>query len=215
MGKIRTAVQLQAILDGAISWRLQELAELKRLVRLSSGNTQAVLIRAAVPLAYAHWEGYVKEAATCYSSYLSSQSLVFRDIQPCFLGLVSLSLVQRMGKIRSKIFTASMLIGQLIAIEDQPVHIPIGGHIQSIGNLSYDRFQEVLEFLGLSSSWYQIQQKFIDETLLSGRNRIAHGEFLLFDVPAIETMLDRVIAITRTFKNDIENSVVTESFRRR
>lgn len=77
MSKIRTIDQLQTILDGEFSWRLKEIANLKIVVRSSDKLSRNTAVRAAIPLLYGHWEGFIKNASTHYLDYVNGQSLTY------------------------------------------------------------------------------------------------------------------------------------------
>jgi hypothetical protein len=96
MKRIRSATDLQAELDGEFSWRVQELQNLKQAVAQRGELIQQTLLRAAIPILYAHWEGFVMNGASIYASYLSHQGLRFSDVLHCFSGLKALSRVQEM-----------------------------------------------------------------------------------------------------------------------
>src|ERR1700733_14130409 len=46
------------------NWRLKEISDLKSAAERADGRLQRVLLRALVAICYAHWEGYVKFAAS-------------------------------------------------------------------------------------------------------------------------------------------------------
>ena len=58
--------------------------------------------------------------------------------------------------------------------------MPARRHISSIGNLNYELFEQITEFLALNSD--SSKRVVIDEKLLKLRNDIAHGEYLLINV---------------------------------
>ena len=89
---MRTLNSLQDFLDEEIAWRIKEIADLKMSVRSSSEAHRKTLIRAAIPLLYAHWEGFVKVASEGYLNYVNSQKLRYDQLEYCFaLSLVSKS----------------------------------------------------------------------------------------------------------------------------
>jgi hypothetical protein len=73
----RTAYQLQQKLDKDFAWRLQEIASIRKSIHSASGRNQVALLRAAVPLLYAHWEGFIKTASFGYAGYISSIGIQF------------------------------------------------------------------------------------------------------------------------------------------
>ncbi len=81
--KLHTVSQLQTVLDGDFAWRLKEIADLKSAVK-GGALSDRTLIRAGVALLYAHWEGFVKLAATSYISFVDLQGKRYDQLQTCF-----------------------------------------------------------------------------------------------------------------------------------
>lgn len=171
-------------------------------------------MRASIPILYAHWEGFVKKAATNYGLYLNSRGLTYRELNPCFLGVTALGVVGQLYRIERKISTASELIAKLLILEDAAVAIDLWPRLSAVGNLNFDLFMELVEFMNLPGAHYSTKSALIDETLLSARNKIAHGEKTVVDLPAVQSTMDETIDLLKVFKADIENAVSTGSFRR-
>ena len=85
MSKIRTIDQLQNMLDADFSWRLKEIANLKIVVRTSLNISKKTAVRAAIPLLYGHWEGFIKNSSTFYLKYVDGQALTYRELKSCFV----------------------------------------------------------------------------------------------------------------------------------
>ena len=52
-------------------WRRRELISIKQSIQDSRSHEETLLCRVAVVFSYAHWEGFVKDAATAYVSYVA------------------------------------------------------------------------------------------------------------------------------------------------
>lgn len=85
MIKIRTLSQLQDFLDNEFSWRLKEIANLKIAARRSDILSKWTVVRASLPLLYAHWEAFIKNAATGYLDFVNGQNLKYCELQSCFV----------------------------------------------------------------------------------------------------------------------------------
>ena len=72
--KIRTARQLRVALSAELIWRKKELATIRSLIRSKKWTTDQrnAIIRSAITVLYAHWEGFVKAAASAYLEFVSS-----------------------------------------------------------------------------------------------------------------------------------------------
>lgn len=214
MAKLRTATQLQAALDNEIGWRVNELSNFKAAITNSDGLRRTVLLRAAIPIAYSHWEGFIKKASIFYGVYLSSIGLTYKDLKPCFTGLGVMKLVQSIEGIKRRIATSSILLAEIQAFGEKPVSIKLSSTIDDVGNLTFSLFEEIAQFLAIDLSSYQARRNFIDESLINTRNKIAHGESLEVDLESAQTAFAEVIVLMRAFKTDIENSVTAKSYLR-
>lgn len=212
MAKIRTEAHLQAALDNEFGWRLRELASLRSAAVNSTDLRQRALIRGAIPIAYAHWEGFVKKSSSYYGVYLSSIGLQYKDLKSCFSGLGVMVFVQNLGEIKRRFTTAASTVSYIQRFGNENVTIKLWPVIEDIGNLSFDLFVEIAEFLGIDSIPYATKKNFIDESLVSSRNKIAHGERLEVDLPSMLDTFDEVIGLLRHYKNDIENNASSKAY---
>lgn len=73
--KIRTIEELQNRLDDDFAWRRKELTVIYTNVSSSKQNQLNTNIRIGVVMLYAHWEGFIKNAAELYLIYVSSKKL--------------------------------------------------------------------------------------------------------------------------------------------
>lgn len=85
--RIRSLDQLVQFLDDELAWRKKELTTLKFMLGKSRKRESVLLLRAALCVLYAHWEGFVKAAATSYVSFVSTRGLRYRDLTPNFVAL--------------------------------------------------------------------------------------------------------------------------------
>ena len=84
--KFRTDSELQEYLDKEFAWRLQEIDLLKTAVRRASNGYCHTLMRASIPLVYAHWEGFVKAGAEAMLCFVSLSGKTYRELAPCLRG---------------------------------------------------------------------------------------------------------------------------------
>ena len=85
--KIRSVYELSEAMRSALSWRRKELEILKMLIKKHKRKHEryVALHRAAVPVLYAHWEGFVKQAATFYLELVSRQWLKLSELSSNFV----------------------------------------------------------------------------------------------------------------------------------
>jgi hypothetical protein len=75
-------------------------------------------------------------------------------------------------------------------------------------------FENIASSIGIKIQPYESRFKLMDESLLSRRNKIAHGEYLDLDADSWRDLADEVISLMRDFKTDMENAASTSAFAR-
>jgi len=214
MSKIRTIIQLQDKLDEAFSWRIQEVSIIKTSIdsrKASNDPKNKALIRAGVPLIYAHWEGFIKQSSGIYLSYVGNQGLTYRELKSCF---IAFGLKRQLNEVletkkHTKVAAAIDFIRKQL---DERVNISSNSALQT-SNLSSAVFEVIAESIGIDIEPYKSKFAWIDESLLERRNKIAHGEYLDLKPTEFPAYCDNVIHLMRMFKTDIENAVAMCSYK--
>lgn len=212
MSKIRTINQLQETLDKEFSWRLKEIASLKSVVRASDNLSRQTAVRAAIPLLYGHWEGFIKNASTYYLEFVNGQSLKYKELQSCF---VVFGVKRKINDlVSSKSSTVSISTLEFLRDElNERANLKIESAIRTEFNLSSKVFDNIAKSIGLNTSIYESRYNLIDESLLSRRNHIAHGEYLDVDADGFRSLADEILLLLRSYKTDIENAVTLEAYK--
>lgn len=213
MRKIRTLNDLQDVIDSEYSWRLKEIADMKKAVRSTLGVAASTLIRAGIPLFYAHWEGFVKNTAEAYITFVSCQKLRYEQLASPFLAIGAKrhihSLVES-RKSRVNIAAADFFTNEL----SNRAQLSFTTMVNTESNLSSSIFENIILSIGFDPTPYESRFKLIDESLLKRRNCIAHGEYLDLDASSYRTLGDDVIALLRSFKADIERAASEGKYKR-
>ena len=215
MKKIRTADELQNVLDRELSWRIKEIADIRSATKVARVGSKMTLRRAGIALLYAHWEGFIKASARAYVTYVAGQRLRHSELRHCF---VAMSLRVQIGDV-SSIRNARPVIAALEAIldgQDDRANFS-GRHFgKTLGNLNSQVFANVAHWVGLDVERYSTKWHFVDDRLLRRRNAIAHGRGggLELDREGFDELVNGVLELLRWFKTDIENAVSTRAFRR-
>jgi hypothetical protein len=210
---IRSLDQLVQFLEEELAWRKRELTTLKFMVDKARPHERVLLLRAAVCLLYAHWEGFVKAATTGYVSFVATRGLRYQDLTPNFVALGLRSDIAQAG--RSNLPTLhTALTTQLMAGLSENANIDWEQSINTRSNLNSDTLNEILCVVGLDATEYLSKKPIIDQRLLGNRNPVAHGE----QRPGIEpddyvALHDDIIQLVERFRNDIENAAATNSYR--
>jgi hypothetical protein len=210
---IRSLEKLSDSLAADLAWRKKELSDLKALIEIRSfsPSKHRALLRSGVTILYAHWEGFVKKAASSYLEFVSVQRLPYKELSSNFIALaMKVRLNEAMETNKATIFTgvAEFFLTEL----DQRSFIPYKDMIKTGSNLSSANFKEIICVLGLDYSAYETKQVLIDEKLLARRNGIAHGEYLLLDLSDYLELHSQVIGMMELLRNQIDNCAALKHY---
>jgi hypothetical protein len=212
MSKLRTLNQVLDYLDHEFVWRLQEIADMKSVIRGAKSVQQRTLIRAGVALLYAHLEGFIKKSSEAFLNFVANQGLTYSQLKPCFVTL-------GLNKELHEVITTRNTVKSTRAVEflrselGKIAKIPYKDVIDAKSNLNFSVFEEIAYSIGIEVSKYQKNGSFIDESLLKTRNQIAHGEYLVIQLDGYEYLSDEVVTLMRTYKDDIQNALVLKSYK--
>lgn len=214
--KIRTLDDLNRSLSDQLAWRKKELSEIKYLIESGSipKHKKNVLIRSAIAMIYAHWEGFLKLAGRYYLEYISSQRLKNSELSKSFL-TISLGSYSKILETSTKYSTYGSVIDFFEQELGAKANIPFKSVIDTESNLSSSVLREIIWCLDLSYDNFEIKEKLIDEKMLAKRNHIAHGEYLEVDSKDVIDLRNEILALMIEFKNQIENSALTKKFIKR
>lgn len=210
--KLQTLQLLQDYLDSEFAWRLKEIADVKYTVKTTQSPRQKTVIRAGLPLLYAHWEGFVKNAANAYINFVSCRRLKFDELADNFVVLGAKKHLESLGSARKMSLNLESVsfFRKKMATRAE---IKINTAIDTESNLSSIVFLNLALTIGIDIQPYLSRANFIDSSLLKRRNNIAHGEYVELDVIAYHQLSDDVVTLLRSVKTDIENSASTEKYR--
>lgn len=210
---IRAREQLSQFLGDCLAWRKRELTTLKLAVSKVRPHEQAVFLRAAVCLLYAHWEGFIKEAATAYISYVATRGLHYRDLAPNFVALGLQSAIKQAGQSDSPLLHTELVIKMTSGQSDNAA-LPWQDAVNARSNLNSKVLTEILCRVGVDDTAYRPKKPIIDERLIDNRNRAAHGEQYLGIQPDDYAGLHNdIIQLIEWFRDDVENAAATEKYR--
>src|SRR5205807_1886518 len=174
-------------------------------------DRRTAVLRGAVPLLYAHWEGFIKASGSAYVEYVASQQLRYDQLATPFLAMAARRMINSATgskKIRAHLEVADFFRRGL-ATESK---LPYKSAIDTDSNLSSSVLRDIVESLGLDFSPYQLKAQLIDEGLLKARNDIAHGEYLLVTESRYEDLGAEVLGMMETFRTQVQNAVILKQF---
>ncbi|WP_282778452.1 MAE_28990/MAE_18760 family HEPN-like nuclease [Nocardia sp. CC201C] len=199
---------------GSLARRKKELSDIRLKVREAEREPSYVswISRAAIVLAYAHWEGFVKESSGKYLKLVSDQRIPVSDLH-ISLQAACLSShfkrVQGSGKVK---YLASILNDmdnrrcEVFRVEPEKV-------IDTESNLSSTVFKDLISGLGLESrDLYDTRQAFIDEKLLRCRNMVAHGELVSYSTVEADERIDGVLVLLDAYADHLIEAARDEKF---
>ena len=85
--KVRTPLELNKRLGDDLGWRRKEIAFYRSWASRAE-HRQAVL-RGAVAVLYAHWEGFVKTGSQAYLEFVGTRGIPFLALRPCFMAIAA------------------------------------------------------------------------------------------------------------------------------
>jgi hypothetical protein len=211
---VRTIEQLNDYLAEQLAWRKKELADIRSLVESATlkASRRNSLLRCGVTLLYAHWEGFIKSAASAYLEHVSMQRLSYRELAPNFVAVGIRPLLHN-ASVSKKSRDHTALVSFFLSRMSERSSLPYKYAIDTESNLSSIVFRDIVEKLGLDYSRYETREKLIDEELLNSRNTIAHGTYPETDLGGFVDMLSEVLDMMELFRNQIENAAITRAYR--
>lgn len=205
--KPRELYRLVQRLDRDLSWRRKELTTLKFMVDRDGLDEQstalrAAVLRAAICLLYAHWEGYVKTAATAYVRFVGSLGLKLGDVAPHFVALALRSDIRQAGQTRKSTIHTD-LVHRVLHRQDEEFRPNWRKAIDTGSNLNSDALGEILCLIGIDGAGYTDNRPTLDSRLLKGRNSVAHGQYLDIAHEEYSDIHDKIVRLMGTLRDDI------------
>lgn len=213
--KIRSALELSNALDNALAWRKKEITNISLTVKSQKrAHIKQAFLRAAIPILYAHWEGYTKDASNYYIEFVARQRLTYSDLTTNFISISCWATIKEISK--SKQFHLhNQFIDFLSYNQNERAKIPYKDIVDTESNLSSKVLQNLLFVIGIPyDEFWQGKSLAIDGKLLHYRNKIAHGERHMIDESTFFELHDLVINSLDYMKNSIENSAIQQKYKR-
>lgn len=196
---------------GEFSWRRKELTLLKNKIPSVKNPLQSAMIRATLPLLYAHWEGFVKVSLSYYLEFVSYKGLKHNELKTQF---IALSLQKKIGALKeNSIQSKTQIIDFIFSSSGKQSNIPTKNIINTKSNLKYDVLDEILFIMDLKDVHFESQEELIND-LVNERNYIAHGEHKLIDYDTFIEFFNDTISLMEYLKTKIENSALLESYKK-
>lgn len=199
----------------ALDRRREAISEVLRIVGAHRGTV--LIDRAcemAIPILYAHWEGFAKESLLLYVEYLEGQGYMQSDVA---LGILAYTWGPTFEKFKhtltreKKVELIENLLGSLYQTLKFP---PSTRKIDTKSNLKFEVFEGLAKDLCLDITPMLDKRKHLD-SLVNRRNNIAHGgRPQKIDETDIVGYRDMVIDLMVTLETMLQSAVERALHRR-
>jgi len=211
--KVRSLEELVAAIDGSLAWRRREVSVMFGLSAGKKELEKEALARALLALIYAHWEGFVKDAALAYYRYVKTKNSAVDQLAPAFRAITlrnslrtSPEGVRRIGAYRAALGLISPGGGAKLPPDS-------GADMES--NLSYAVFEDVADTLGIDVSLCATKRNLISEKLVANRHRVAHGERVSFDEATLGEIRAGTFWCMEHFRDQVERAASQKLYEQR
>ena len=205
--------ELNDFLNGELAWRKKELSLIKLSLDRSQADQTTSFVRVGICMLYAHWEGFIKAAATGYVCYVATRRLKYRELSPGFVALGFRSKILEAGQ--SKKSAAHINLVSLLQSDlEYRFTIDCERIIDTEANLNSRVMEDILCTLGMDDKPYPTKSQLIDKKLLYSRNNIAHGKSLTVDEEDYQDLHTQVIDLIDRFRDDVEEAADRRLYRR-
>lgn len=213
MKPIRHVSQLDQILDRSLAWRKKELTGLKFVVDRAAESEHAVLCRAGVALLYAHWEGFIKEAANAYLRFVVSQQLYLSDLNTNFVAIGLFPYIRGSG-LSNKVPVHGLLVDRITSKLHEIQFTRWKGVIRTRANLKAAVFRDVIHTLALDPAAYSSAMGVAVDRLVGLRNAVAHGQYLTVTPGDYDDLYRDVLLIVQQFRDQVGDAASAKQYLR-
>lgn len=204
---------LTAALESDLIWRRREILALTAmLAAATSEDEKLTLMRASLTLLYAHWEGFVKNAAQQYLNYVSENARKFSDLSDNFVWVMSKREMDLfMGTKKGSADHIAIMINVINRRKSLDKDL-FRDRIDTGSNLKEKVFDNICAVIGLDVDKSKYDLDVICKRLLERRNKVAHGAFVEADLQKIERYRSAVLSAINEFTYDVLSLASTEAY---
>jgi len=212
--KIKNPEDLHNQLEKDLIWRMKELDAIKKTIDSSTEDKQKAHLRAGVLLLYAHWEGFIRNAAENYLRFVA-KGLNCDELSHPFIALALRGEIAKDRETaKTSVFYANVVEFMLEGLS-HPAKIPYKDIIKAEDNLKSEVLKEILITIGIDYSPYELESNVIDFRLLRIRNAVAHGQGMNISKAQFIRLNRKIIGMINSIKNDILRAAILESYKKR
>lgn len=213
MAKILDYTSFSKSLDTELTWRRREISDLKRAIQDAPAVSRQSLLRAFMPVLYAHWEGFSICACKLYFKFITTRRLKVSELSPHFGSLVFLKRFNSLSAANAPVAERLRVLNDIRASGDFRFSRLPDELIETGANLNSIRMRALCVLCGISPKFPEHSDDLIDTQILKRRNQIAHGEWSSIGENELEKITEDLFNLITTFRNELENSIVEERYR--
>ena len=208
----RSIEELSDALSRDRVWRLKEISSVLKLAQVPKlGIVESEFYcRGGAALFYAHWEGFIKRAATTFLQYVAYQRPALQEMADFLL----CSFVQERIADLAQRDRVLEVAGMLLRSSATKPKMNYKGVIDTESNLPSNVFRRILEQVGVPVDEFETRLRAIDSKILANRHPIAHGAKGDVDIETLVEIGTLVIELSAAFKDALENAAVQKSYLR-
>lgn len=211
MPQLRTAEEFTAFITSDLTWRIREISDIRSTA--ATASLPRAILRASVPLMYAHWEGHVSVVSRAYLDFLALRRLRYSNLKQSFRLNAFFATIRRMTQARASYLEQVAFLSNVVDSGESQLRTVDGDILSTRSNLNSAVLQDLCCFLSLDITQFESDFDFLDKILLYRRNNIAHGQFIEIDIDTLRDMSERVIEMMRKFNNLVDNEVNLQGYR--
>lgn len=168
----------------------------------------------AIPMIYAIWEGFAKEALQLYVEYLAKSAVEQREVRASLLAYSWSGAFKKLSNNVTHEKKVELIERFLRSLTDSLSFEKAEREIDTKSNLMFEVLKELASFLCLDISQMNDQSKNLN-ALVNRRNHIAHGgREQQYQHAEIEAYRNLVQSLMESLENVLGNAVESQSFRR-
>src|SRR5215469_5169924 len=119
MPQLRTAEEFTAFITSDLTWRIHEISDIRSTA--ATASLPRAILRASVPLMYAHWEGHVSVVSRAYLDFLALRRLRYSNLKQSFRLNAFFTTIRRMTQARASYMEQVAFLSNVVdSGESQP-----------------------------------------------------------------------------------------------
>jgi len=174
-------------LQRELGWRKKELLVVETQIQnMQETERLNTALRSGIVLLYAHWEGFVKQAASAYLEFIRTniheQNLRYQEINQALIALtLEHRLLEKWRKTEGKNWEIpGRIMNFFMRNLTDFAQLPKANQISMLSTwkMEWENFFEIMVLLGLDFAPYHSQEirNLLNTRLFQNRNTVAHGE---------------------------------------